>query len=82
MTYCEYADRANNNLGAARVQRVPTQGAAVTAMRVSQSLGLGGSIDCGAGQPSSPTMNEIWVPSADDGVSSNFYDVWVTLTFR
>ena len=82
MTYCEYADGANNNLGAARVQRVPTLAAAVPAMRVSQNLGLGGSIDCGAGQPSSPTMNEIWVPAADDGVSSNFYDVWVTLTFR
>ena len=82
MTYCEYADGANNSFGAARVQRVPSLAAAVPAMREPQSLGLGGSIDCGAGQPSSPTVNEIWVPAASDGVSSNFYDVWVTLTFR
>jgi len=83
MTYCEYADGANNNLGAARVQRVPSLRAAATATRVPQTLGLGGSIDCGANQPGpSSRVNEIWVPAASDGVSSNFYDVWVTLTFR
>ena len=42
MTYCEYADGANNNLGAARVQRVPSLRAAAPAMRVPQSLGIWG----------------------------------------
>ena len=83
MVYCEYADGANNSLGAARVQRVPSLRTALPAMRTPQTLGLGGSIDCGAGQPgpSSP-VREIWVPAASDGVSSNFVDVWVTMTFK
>lgn len=81
MMYCEYADGANNNLGVARVQRVPSVRAAIPAMRDEQGLGVGGSLDCGAGQPWDSRVNEIWVP-AGDAVTSNFYDVWVTLTFR
>jgi|tagenome__1003787_1003787.scaffolds.fasta_scaffold20945882_3 hypothetical protein len=81
MSFCEYADGANNNLGVARVQRVPSLRAAGPAMRTPQTMGLGGSFDCGANQPG-PTSpaTEIWVPA--DGVNSNFYDVWVTLTFK
>jgi hypothetical protein len=81
LTYCEYADGANNNLGAARVQRVPSLRAATAAMQEPQGLGVGGSLDCDANQPSSPRLNEIWVPANPDGVSDNFYDVWVTLNF-
>ena len=82
MTYCEYADGANNNLGAARVQRVPSLRAATPAVREPLGLGIGGSLDCGTNQPFGQRVDAIWVPAASDGVSSNFYDVWVTLTFK
>ncbi len=82
MNYCEYADGANNNLAGARVQRVPSLRAAVRAIRVPQSMGIGGSLDCGSNQPFTPSVNAIWVPAASDGVSSEFYDVWVTMNFK
>ena len=44
MSFCEYADGANNNLGVARVQRVPSLRAAGPVMRTPQTMGLGGSI--------------------------------------
>ena len=81
MTFCEYADGANNRLGAARVQRVPSFRAAGPAMREPQGLGVG-SLDCGANQPPGPTVREIWVPAPTDGLTSNYYDVWVTLNFN
>ncbi|WP_457207514.1 hypothetical protein [Nocardioides sp. P5_C9_2] len=81
MTFCEYADGANNNLGAARVQRVPSVRAGRSAIREPQGLGVGGSLDCGAGQPFSQRITEIWVPATPESNASNYYDVWVTLTF-
>ena len=78
MTFCEYADGANNNLGAARVQRVPSVQAGRPAIREPQGMGAG-SLDCGAAQPSGERINEIWVPAGD--AATNYYDVWVTLTF-
>jgi hypothetical protein len=44
-------------------------------------MGIGSSLDCGAGQPFSGTVKEIWVPAASASDSA-FYDVWVTLTFK
>ena len=80
LSFCEYADGANNNLGLARVQRVPTFQAALTAIRTPITLGIGGSLDCGAGQSSETgTVSDILVPG--DSVNPVFYDVWVTLAF-
>jgi hypothetical protein len=81
MTFCEYADGANNNVGAANVQRVPSVQGATEAMREPQGLGIGGSFDCRANQPPSARVTEIWVPADPGGASSNYYDVWVTLNF-
>jgi hypothetical protein len=81
MTYCEYADGANNNLGLNRIARVPSLRAATREMRTPLNMGIGGSLDCGAGQPFSPTVREIWVPAAS-AVDNAFYDVSVTLQFK
>ncbi len=81
MTFCEYAEGANNNLGAARVERVPSVQAGRSAIREPQGVGVGGSLDCGAGQPFSQRVTEVWVPAASASNASNYYDVWVTLTF-
>ena len=81
MTFCEYADGANDRSGAARVQRVPSLRDALPAMGEPQGLGVG-SLDCDANQPESPIVREIWVPAPSDGLTSNYYDVWVTLNFR
>ena len=80
--FCEYADGANNNLGVDQVQRVPTLQDAVVAMRTPRPMGIGGSLDCGAGQirPPSGTVTEIWVPAGSNGQDA-FYDVWATLAF-
>jgi hypothetical protein len=81
ITYCEYADGANNNLGVNRIPRVPSLRAATREMRTPLGMGIGGSLDCGAGQPYSGTVKEIWVPAAS-AADSAFYDVSVTLQFK
>jgi hypothetical protein len=84
MTYCEYADGANNNLGVDQVQRVPTMQDAVVAMRTPRSMGIGGTLDCGAGQPGpgpAGVVTEIWVPASSNGTGNAIYDVWTTLGF-
>ena len=48
ITFCEYADGANNNAGLAAIPRVPTLADAVTAMQTPLSMGIGGSLDCGS----------------------------------
>ena len=81
--FCEYADGANNNLGVDQVPRVPTLEAAVTALKTPLTMGVGSSLDCGAGQPDPPpvgVVTEIWVPAGSNGQSA-FYDVWATLAF-
>ena len=82
-TFCEYADGANNNLGVDQVKRVPTAPAAVVAMRTARPMGIGGSLDCGAGQTAPPAgiVTEIWVPASRNGTTNAFYDVWATLAF-
>ena len=51
-------------------------------MQTPLTMGIGGSLDCGAGQPLTPsrTVTEIWVPAGSNGTDP-FYDVWVTLAF-
>jgi hypothetical protein len=81
ITFCEYADGANNNAGLAQIPRVPTLQDAVTAMQTPLSMGIGGSLDCGTtGQPFTPEVTEIWVPAASL-VDNAFYDVAATFTF-
>ena len=84
ITFCEYADGANNNAGLARIPRVPTLAQALSATQTPLSMGIGGSFDCGAGQPDPPppggVVEEIWVPAAGP-VDSAFFDVAGTFTF-
>jgi hypothetical protein len=75
-SFCENADGANNNAGLAQIPRVPTLADAVIAMQTPLTMGIGGSLDCGSGQPFPPNgvATEIWVPEG-------FYDVWGTFAF-
>ena len=41
MTYCEYVDGANNNLGVDTITRVPTLAAALTATQTPLTMGVG-----------------------------------------
>ena len=56
--------------------------AAVVAMRIARPMGIGGSLDCGAGQvrPPTGTVTSISVPAGSNGQDA-FYDVWTTLGF-
>ena len=58
ITFCEYADGANNNLGVNRISRVPTLSDAIVAMQEPLTMGIGGSLDCGSSQqyPTSGTV--------------------------
>jgi hypothetical protein len=81
ITFCEYADGANNNVPLAVIPRVPTLLAAVSAMQTPLSMGIGGSLDCGSTQPFTGTpVTEIWVPAASASDSA-FYDVAATFQF-
>ena len=68
-SYCEYGDGADNNNSLATLT---TTDATVT-------LGIGGSLDCGAGQayPANGVASTIEVPN--DG---SHYDVYTTLVFK
>ena len=77
ITFCEYADGANNIAGLDPIPRVATLAAAVTAMQTHLDMGIGGSLDCGAAQPDPPpagVVPEIWVPEG-------LYDVAATFAF-
>jgi hypothetical protein len=80
ITFCEYADGANNSGGLASIPRVASQDAG-TAMQTPLSMGIGGSLDCGSTQAYTPAVTEIWVPAASPADSA-FYDVAATFTFR
>jgi hypothetical protein len=80
ITFCEYADGANNNAGLAQIPRVPTLQDAVAAMQTPLSMGIGGSLDCGSAQPFTPEVQEIWVPAAS-AVDTAYYDVAATFAF-
>jgi hypothetical protein len=78
--FCEYADGANNNAGLAQIPRVPSLAGAVTAMQTPLNMGIGGSLDCGAGQPYTPVVQEIWVSRASP-TDNAFFDVSGTFVF-
>ena len=80
ITFCEYADGANNNLGLATISRVSTFPDALTALKTPLSMGIGSSLDCGSTQPYTADVTEIWVPAASASDSA-FYDVAATFTF-
>jgi hypothetical protein len=82
ITFCEYADGANNNAGLAQIPRVPTLADAVTAMQTPLSMGIGGTADCVTGSPPAPPeVTVISVPAASNGTSTAFYDVGATFAF-
>ena len=83
ITYCEYADGANNNAGLDDIQRVQTLAAAENAMDTPLSMGIGGTLDCDGGQTYSPEVTEIWVPAggSPSGTDVAFYDVAATFAF-
>src|SRR5262245_24818406 len=80
ITFCEYADGANNNAGLAQIPRVPTLQDAVPALQTPLSMGIGGSLDCGSAQLYTPEVTEIEVPAAT-ATDSAFYDVSATFAF-
>jgi hypothetical protein len=82
-SYCEYADGANNNGGLDTVDKVPMD-TSVTKIDTQLSMGIGGSLDCGAGQsyPANGTVTDIWVPAASNGASTASYDVWTNFSVR
>ena len=82
ITFCEYADGANNNAGLAQISKVPTLADAVRETQTPLSMGIGSSTDCGSAQvlPPNGTVKEIWVPAAS-AVDSAFYDVAATFVF-
>jgi hypothetical protein len=82
ITFCEYADGANNNAGLDTIQRVPTLVAAETAMDTPLNMGIGGTADCVPGSPPAPpAVTEISVPAASNGTSTAFYDVAASFAF-
>jgi hypothetical protein len=84
MTFCEHADGATNNRAFHDIPRVASLNDATSAMRTKLSMGVGGSLDCGAGpQPAPERVNEISVPSGRSGPGDPaFYNVSVTLQFK
>jgi hypothetical protein len=80
ITFCEFADGANNNAGLDTIPRVPTLAQALVAIQTPLSMGIGSSLDCGANQPYTPEVTEIWVPAASASDSA-FFDVAGTFVF-
>ena len=81
ITFCEYADGANNNAGLDTIQRVPTLLAAETAMDTALDIGIGSSLDCGSTQTYAPVVKEIWVPAATT-TDPAYYDVAAQFAFN
>jgi hypothetical protein len=79
-TYCEYADGSSNSGTPAAIDRVPLD-TRVVSINDPLNMGIGGSLDCGAGQPYSPIVKEIWVPRAPTPDNAA-YDVWATFSFK
>jgi hypothetical protein len=76
-TFCEYADNADNSGAPATVSLVPMSTAAASVTHP-LGMGIGGSLDCNAGQPYSPSVTEIWVPG---GSTTSYYNVATTFRF-
>jgi hypothetical protein len=78
--FCEFADGSDNNSGIDLIPRVRTMGEALVAMQTPLNMGIGGSLDCGAGQPYTPVVQEIWVSRASP-TDNAFFDVSGTFVF-
>ncbi len=81
--FCEYADGSDNNGTPATIASVPMSTTAA-AINTPLSMGIGGSVDCGADQPYTPSVSEIWVPGNPGGPNQGRaeYDVFATFEFR
>lgn len=77
--FCEYADNADNSGAPAAVSLVPMSTHA-SAVNTLLSMGIGGSLDCKAGQPYTPSVKEIWVPGETPNKTS-YYNVSSTFQF-
>jgi hypothetical protein len=80
-SYCEYADASTNSGTPAAIDRVPLDTRLIS-INDPLNMGIGGSLDCGAGQTYRPSVKEIEVPAASDGSSTASYDVWATFGFK
>lgn len=78
--FCEYADGSTNSSTPATISRVPMS-TSVRSINQPLDMGVGGSLDCGAGQTSSNgVVKDIWVPSGPNG--NAYYDVFTTFAFK
>jgi hypothetical protein len=79
--FCEYANDTDNSGTPATVSLVPmtTPAASITQPL---SMGIGGTLDCNAGQPYSPSVTNIWVPGGPStGNKTSYYNVETTFDF-
>jgi hypothetical protein len=78
--FCEYAQDADNSHMPATVRQVlmSTTAASIT---TPLPMGVGGSLDCNAGQPYSPSVTDIWVPGGTTPTSPSYYTVETTFQF-
>ncbi len=79
-TFCEYADGSTNSSTPAVISRVPMN-TSVLAVKDPLNMGVGGTLDCDAGQTHSPIVKEIWVPGGPNGSNAS-YDVFTTFGFK
>jgi hypothetical protein len=78
--FCEYADASTNSGTPARIDRVPLDTRLIS-IRDRLNMGIGGTLDCGAGQAYRPVVKEIDVPAGSNG-STAAYDVWANFGFK
>ena len=77
--FCEYADGSTNSSTPAVISQVPMS-TSVLSIDTPLNMGIGSSLDCGAGQPYRPIVQDIWVPGGPGGNAS--YDVFTSFGFR
>ena len=81
ITFCEYADGANNNAGLdTDIARGDVADAVTAMIRLSAWGSEGRSIVAAPSRPDRGAVTEIWVPAAS-AVDSAFYDVAATFAF-
>jgi hypothetical protein len=79
--FCEYADNADNSGAPATVSLVPMSTGADSVTHP-LSMGIGGTLDCKAGQSYSPSVTDIWVPGGPNtGNKNSYYNVATTFRF-
>ena len=76
--FCEYADGSTNSSTPAVISRVPLS-TSVLSINEPLNMGIGGSLDCGAGQPYTPIVKQITVSSGNGQAT---YDVFTTFGFK